>query len=556
MMLAVTIGILALLFTLTVEASEQQHNGTPMRRLRRLSRHEYEREMREFEGYDPTLPYAHSMHTLYAMPTIPSTAQLHQQQANRRRQLRKAELTPLFPGYGTHYSYLYVGTPPQRQSVIVDTGSHFTAFPCSGCVQCGTHTDPYYEIKNSSTAQTPKCLKDQKCLVSQSYTEGSSWHGYKVEDKLWVGGSEVNLLPGGDNYAVKFAFACQTSETGLFRTQLADGIMGMSNSEDTLPNQLFAQKVTDTKMFSLCYRIGGGIMTIGGVDQRIHTKRGVSYVKSTTKENGWYTVKLLQIHLLDASNGQNFTVENDINALNTGKGVIIDSGTTDTYLPSNLLGKFAAAFKKASNNAVNYATGNIVLTEEQLTKLPTIVFTLEGIGGVGGGDTTGPPVEVAMPMANYVDSVGGGKYALRVYLTEKSGSVLGSNFMNGYNIIFDPEANRVGIAKSNCNYEEFAPIVTDAPTAKPVQSPTKSGKGNKPTIPIPEDTPDKCDEKVLIPYTECTARCDRNDTAYSVIGEQEFITQCDLYAQQGIGNNAGVTPGKLIVCYCVCELYV
>jgi hypothetical protein len=32
---------------------------------------------------------------------------------------------------------VYVGTPPQRKSVIVDTGSHYTAFPCAGCNNCG-----------------------------------------------------------------------------------------------------------------------------------------------------------------------------------------------------------------------------------------------------------------------------------------------------------------------------------------------------------------------------------------------------------------------------------
>jgi hypothetical protein len=33
---------------------------------------------------------------------------------------------------GYYYAYLFVGTPPQKQSVIVDTGSTITAFPCSG----------------------------------------------------------------------------------------------------------------------------------------------------------------------------------------------------------------------------------------------------------------------------------------------------------------------------------------------------------------------------------------------------------------------------------------
>ena len=30
-----------------------------------------------------------------------------------------------------YYSTIYVGTPPQKQSVIVDTGSDYLAFPCT-----------------------------------------------------------------------------------------------------------------------------------------------------------------------------------------------------------------------------------------------------------------------------------------------------------------------------------------------------------------------------------------------------------------------------------------
>ena len=28
-------------------------------------------------------------------------------------------------------------------------GSHFTAFPCTGCSQCGDHTDPYFSMEVS-----------------------------------------------------------------------------------------------------------------------------------------------------------------------------------------------------------------------------------------------------------------------------------------------------------------------------------------------------------------------------------------------------------------------
>ena len=39
---------------------------------------------------------------------------------------------PISHMLGSFFAYLWVGSPPQRVSVIVDTGSHHTAFPCVG----------------------------------------------------------------------------------------------------------------------------------------------------------------------------------------------------------------------------------------------------------------------------------------------------------------------------------------------------------------------------------------------------------------------------------------
>lgn len=92
---------------------------------------------------------------------------------------------PLYRGFGTHFVYVYVGTPKQRVSVIVDTGSHHTAFPCTGCNQCGDHTDLYFNPKESSTIEVPKC-GGKNCAFSQSYTEGSMWTAYRVSVYIYL----------------------------------------------------------------------------------------------------------------------------------------------------------------------------------------------------------------------------------------------------------------------------------------------------------------------------------------------------------------------------------
>ena len=64
-----------------------------------------------------------------------------------------------------------------------------------------------------------------------------------MRDKLWVGGvsaTDRETGPGlaGEAFATDFVFGCQFYETGLFRTQKADGIMGMSSNAATLVPQL------------------------------------------------------------------------------------------------------------------------------------------------------------------------------------------------------------------------------------------------------------------------------------------------------------------------------
>jgi hypothetical protein len=85
---------------------------------------------------------------------------------------------PLGVGYGTHYAEIYLGIPAQRASVIVDTGSHLTALPCSTCTGCGDHTDPLFDVAKSTTAKYLGChdfdscrsCEQDRCIISQVLT--------------------------------------------------------------------------------------------------------------------------------------------------------------------------------------------------------------------------------------------------------------------------------------------------------------------------------------------------------------------------------------------------
>ena len=45
-----------------------------------------------------------------------------------------------------YYLNIYIGTPPKRQSLIIDTGSSFMGIPCKSiCNNCGKHLNSYYD---------------------------------------------------------------------------------------------------------------------------------------------------------------------------------------------------------------------------------------------------------------------------------------------------------------------------------------------------------------------------------------------------------------------------
>lgn len=162
------------------------------------------------------------------------------------------EVGELFQGYGTHYVDLWVGTPAQRQTVIVDTGSGITAFPCKPCVDCGEsyHASAFFDVDHSTSFDKLYCntciggscrnkdSKDEYCHLSVSYQEGSMWSAYEARDMTYFGGLHDEPLAveeegehlGGKlhgedpmhapEFSFEMTFGCQNKITGLFKTQL------------------------------------------------------------------------------------------------------------------------------------------------------------------------------------------------------------------------------------------------------------------------------------------------------------------------------------------------
>jgi len=415
------------------------------------------------------------------------------------------QTSPLHQGYGTHYATIWVGTPSQRKSVIIDTGSHFTAFPCKGCENCGEehHTDKYFDYEASTTFRKLTCgqcnaaqCEDNSCIFSQTYTEGSSWSAFESIDKVFVGGKELSsaLNPINNSFKTDFLFGCQVKESGLFVTQLADGIMGMSAHPSTLPRAMYEQGKLEHNMFSMCFRrelhvskqgIVAGMLTLGGIDTTVDLSPMV-YARNVAS-TGWFTVFVKNVYIrelggqrakADGPHQQVQKINADIYAMNSGKGVIIDSGTTDTYLHESIAKSFEKVWERVTGKP--YSNDPVKIDKKDLLLLPTVLIQMQAydeyanpllkmdeidkmVGLAGDIDSDSPQdIILAVPATHYMEySASKETYTPRIYFTESKGGVIGANAMQGHNVLFDWENKRIGFAESTCEYQEESKTITE-----------------------------------------------------------------------------------------------
>ena len=221
-------------------------------------------------------------------------------------------------------------------------------------------------------------------------------------------------------------------------------------------------------------------MTLGGTDTRLHSTTMV--YAHQPHEDGWFKVRIRAIYLRRGGGESVLSSESDgvrverLTGLTedqiNGGDVILDSGTTDTYLPSEIAGPFMAAYHAVMDGEDWNPENPVSLTTDELLLMPTILIQLHGVdeeGGVidpmaqglaGAVDSSHPhDVLIAVPPTHYMEySVKTQSYTPRIYFTESYGGVLGANFMMGHDIFFDVANKRVGFAESECDYQAVSDL--------------------------------------------------------------------------------------------------
>ena len=392
--------------------------------------------------------------------------------------------------------------------------------PCHQCAfvdasYCGTwpgNDDDHDHADNGVSSGSARRSTELRCLVEQRYTEGSGWTAYEVNDI-------ISLLPTtttDDNddesilarayeasidTTIPFTFGCQTSLSGLFQKQFAHGILGLERySFQSLPQQLQQHGITNSTAFSLCLSATRGFLGLGGAMPHTHYRREEEIMQftplarrqhplvrtsrkkkkkkksrassSSSSSSGMYAVSVEQVWLGDTLLTSREYRPNLWNAFHTGRGTILDSGTTDTYLPAALGAVWDHAWAdQTGRHRSSHGGGGAKYSRGEFQALPTLHLVLAGnvtvsipaahyMEGAASVFAKSEEELLSSPEKRIVDQQRRHVLTLGIHTSEPRGAVLGINAMLGYDILFDAENARIGFAPANCD-DDDAPVAVD-----------------------------------------------------------------------------------------------
>ena len=248
-------------------------------------------------------------------------------------------------------SYL-IGTPPFKVFGIVDTGSDLVWLQCEPCEQCYPQITPIFDPSLSSSYQNIPCLSNTCqsmrttscdvlgfCEYTSKYMDGSTSQGYLSVETL--------TLDSTTGYSVSFPktmIGCGYRNTGTFHGP-SSGIVGLGSGPMSLPSQL---GTSIGGKFSYCLGpwLSNSTSKLNFGDAAVVYGDGAMTTPIVKKyaQSGYYLT-------LEA-----FTVGDKLIEFggpttyggNEGN-ILIDSGTTFTFLPYDVYYRFESAVAEYIN---------------------------------------------------------------------------------------------------------------------------------------------------------------------------------------------------------------
>ncbi|KAL6228238.1 hypothetical protein ACLB2K_002192 [Fragaria x ananassa] len=298
--------------------------------------------------------------------------------------------TPVHAGVGEFLMTLSIGTPAKSFSAIVDTGSDLIWTQCEPCKQCYKQPTPIFNPKKSSSFSKVSCTSDlcdalpsskcsnQSCEYYYTYGDSSSTEGILATETFSF----------GDVSIPKVSFGCGEDNEGGGFSQGA-GLVGLGRGTLSLVSQLKEPKfsycltsVDDTQSTSTL--LMGSVASLNSTtpSSEVANIKTTPLIKNPSQPTFYY----LSLEGITVG-GTSLPIEKDTFALGDdgGGGLIIDSGTTLTYLAQDaydaVVKEFSSQMELPEKDAIDTVGLDLCFElPEDATKVevPKLVFNFKG----------------------------------------------------------------------------------------------------------------------------------------------------------------------------------
>ncbi|KAL8112382.1 hypothetical protein AgCh_019918 [Apium graveolens] len=355
--------------------------------------------------------------------------------------------SPLTAFPGEYLMKISVGTPSLDLLAVADTGSDLAWTQCEPCVKCYKQDAPIFNPRNSSTYKNQPCQSNacqslssascdgNKCTYQVSYGDNSFSNGDLSSESFTfesTSGTPV-VLPN-------ISFGCGHSNGGKFEKN-TNGIVGLGNGQLSIVNQL---SDTINGKFSYCLVPLSANLTskVSFGSNAVVSGTGVQTTPFYSQEHDtFYYLNLESVSVGDAKIKFETKKYAKKASVDTGN-IIIDSGTTITFLPSDFYQQLEDKFRTSISSKPLQTQGYFSLCykkEEGIEeKVPTVTFHFSG-------------ADVELSALNTLLEVEEGVICLSmVPASDELGAIFGNLQQINYLVGYDLVSNTVSFKKSDC----------------------------------------------------------------------------------------------------------
>ncbi|XP_023545012.1 aspartic proteinase-like protein 1 isoform X2 [Cucurbita pepo subsp. pepo] len=295
-----------------------------------------------------------------------------------------------------------------------------------------SNTSQYLSCSHQLCAWSTTCKSpDDPCSYKRDYyTDNTSTSGFMIEDKLHL----ASFSKHGTQRLLQASvvLGCGRKQSGYYLDGAApDGVMGLGPGNISVPT-LLAKAGLVRNTFSLCFDNNGSGRILFG-DNGPATQQTTQFLPLF----GEFDAYFVEV--------ESFCVGSSC-LQKSGFHALVDSGSSFTYLPTEIYKKIVFEFdKQVKLNATriilqefpwNYCYNSSSLESSYIPSMK-LVFPLN-------------QSFIHDPVYTLPDSQGYKLFCLTLEETDDDYGVIGQNLMVGYRLVFDRENLQLGWSKSKC----------------------------------------------------------------------------------------------------------